>query len=298
MSETATKTELGSLIRPYAEMVDNKLRDYLGKLSGPRPLLEAMYYATLAPGKRIRPVLVLMCNEACNGQTKPALTAACAVEMIHAYSLVHDDLPGMDDDDLRRGRATCHKVYGEAIAILAGDALLTEAFGIIAKEIDSEDLVRSLVKELTEAAGADGMVGGQSADMLAEQNGGDAELLHYIHSHKTGKLIRASCRIGALTAGADAEELQALSAYGESVGLAFQVIDDLLDINGEVEVLGKNVGKDGYAGKLTYPSLLGSRAAQQKVRSLNEEAAAALRPLGERGQKLLLLSGMLAQRVA
>lgn len=298
VSEIATNIDLTNLIRPYAELVDNKLRDYLGKLSGPGQLLEAMRYATLSPGKRIRPALVLMCNEACNGQRKAALPAACSVEMIHAYSLVHDDLPSMDDDDLRRGRATCHKVYGEAMAILAGDALLTEAFRIIAQEIDSADLVGSLVKELSEAAGAGGMVGGQSADILAEQSGGDTEKLQYIHSHKTGKLIRASCRMGALTAGADELKLKAVSDYGEAAGMAFQVIDDLLDMSGNVEVLGKNVSKDDRAGKLTYPAVLGSESAQQKVRSLNEKAAAALKPLGERGQKLLLLSEMLAQRVA
>lgn len=298
VSEIATNSELVSLIRPYTELVDNKLQDYMGKLTGPSQLLEAMRYATLAPGKRIRPALVLMCNEACDGQTKTALPAACAVEMIHAYSLVHDDLPSMDDDDLRRGRATCHKVYGEAMAILAGDALLTEAFRIMAKEIDSQELAGALVNELSEAAGAGGMVGGQSADILAEQSGGDAEKLQYIHSHKTGKLIRASCRMGALTAGADELKLKAVSDYGEAVGIAFQVIDDLLDMNGNSEILGKSVGKDNSAGKLTYPSVLGSEGARQKVRSLNEKAAAALKPLGEHGQKLLQLSGMLAQRVA
>ena len=298
VSEVATNTELAGLIRTYAELVDSRLRDYLQKLAGPKRLLEAMCYASLAPGKRIRPALVLMCDEACGGHNKTALSAACAVEMIHAYSLVHDDLPSMDDDDLRRGRATTHKVFGEAVAILAGDALLTEAFGIIAKEISSEKLAKSLVTELVEAAGAGGMVGGQSADMLAQQSDGDAEMLQYIHSHKTGKLIRASCRMGALTAGATEEQLLAVGSYGELVGMAFQVIDDLLDVNGDADLLGKATGKDDGAGKLTYPSLLGSRAAHQKVRSLSQEAASVLRPLGQRGQKLLLLAKMLAQRVA
>ena len=298
MSQATTNIELASLIRPYTEMVEQKLHDYLGQLDGPRELLEAMRYAGLGGGKRIRPVLVLMCNEACGGQSAAALTAGCAVEMVHSYSLVHDDLPSMDNDELRRGRPTCHKVYGEALAILAGDALLTEAFGIIAKEIESAELVKSLVEELAQGAGASGMVAGQSADMTAERDGGDAEMLSYIHSHKTGKLIRACCRMGALTAGATKKELEALSAYGEAVGMAFQIIDDLLDLSGNVEVLGKNVGQDDRSGKLTYPSLLGSQAARQKVHSLSNEAEAALTTLGMRGQKLLSLAQMLAQRAA
>ena len=298
MSQVTTNGELVSLIRPYAEMVEQKLQDYLGKLDGPSKLVEAMGYAGLGSGKRIRPVLVLMCNEACGGKVEPALVAGCAVEMIHAYSLVHDDLPSMDDDDLRRGGPTCHKVYGEAMAILAGDALLTEAFRIIASEIESAELVRSLVSELAEAGGVNGMVAGQSADMAAEQDGGDAAMLEYIQSHKTGKLIRACCRMGALTAEATKEELQAVSDYGESVGMAFQIIDDLLDLGSSAEVLGKNVGKDDRAGKLTYPSLLGSDAARQKVRSLSVQAETALKALGMRGKKLLSLAQMLAQRAA
>ena len=184
------------------------------------------------------------------------------------------------------------------MAILAGDALLTEAFGIMGKEIESAELMRSLVSELAEAAGANGMVGGQAADMTAEQDGGDAEMLAYIHSHKTGKLIRACCRMGALTAGATKEELQAVSDYGKAVGMAFQIIDDLLDLDSNAEVLGKSVGKDDRAGKLTYPSLLGSEAARQKVRWLSEQATSALKPLGMRGKKLLSLAQMLAQRAA
>ena len=298
MSQITTNSTLVNLTRPYAEMVEQKLKDYLSKLNGPSKLVEAMSYAGLGPGKRLRPVLVLMSNEACNGESGPALAAGCAIEMIHAYSLVHDDLPSMDDDNLRRGRPTCHKVYGEAMAILTGDALLTEAFGIMAKEIESAELLKSLINELAEAGGASGMVGGQAADITAEQDGGDAEMLDYIHSHKTGKLIRACCRIGALTAGASKEELQALSDYGEAVGMAFQIIDDLLDLNSSAEVVGKNVGKDNRAGKLTYPSLLGSEAARQKVRSLSEQAEAALEPLGKRGKKLLSLAQMLAERAA
>ena len=298
MSQVTTNSELMVLIRPYAELVEDKLGDYLGRVEGPSRLIEAINYSGLGPGKRIRPVLVLMCNEACGGQTKAALAAGCAIEMVHAYSLVHDDLPSMDDDDLRRGRLTCHKVYGEAMAILAGDALLTEAFGIITKEIESAQTAKALVKELAAAAGADGMVGGQAADIMAERDGGDAVMLEYIHSHKTGKLIRACCRMGALTAGASEKELQALSEYGEAVGMSFQIIDDLLDLDSSAEVLGKSVGKDDRAGKLTSPSLMGVEAARQKVRSLSKQAEASLKPLAERGKKLLSLAQMLGRRAA
>jgi len=291
------KNELASLLRPYAEQVEAKLREYLKRVRGPQQLAEAMDYAVLGPGKRIRPALVLMCNEACGGQRAAALTAGCAVEMLHAYSLVHDDLPSIDDDDMRRGRATCHKVYGEAVAMLAGDALLTEAFGIIAEEIDSAQLVKDLVKELAQASGAEGMVAGQAADILTQGKKGDARMLEYIHSNKTAKLIRACCRMGALTGAASSEELEALGAYGEAVGMAFQVIDDLLDVGGDAQMLGKAVGKDDRTGKLTYPSIVGVKAAREKVRSLGETATAALRPLGRRGEKLSLLAELLARRV-
>ena len=294
---TSSRNELGGLVRAYAEAVEAKLGTYLGEVRGPSELVAAMGYAVLGPGKRIRPALVLMCNEACGGDEKAALTAGCAVEMVHAYSLVHDDLPSMDDDDMRRGRATCHKVYGEAVAILAGDALLSEAFGIIAKEIHSAELAQELVRELSEACGSDGMVGGQAADMLTQGRGGDTEMLEYIHANKTAKLIRASCRMGALTGGANDEQLEALGEYGQAVGLAFQVIDDLLDVEGDAELVGKAVGKDDGAGKLTYPSIVGVEAAREKVRSLGEEARAALKVLGKRGERLTELAELLARRV-
>jgi geranylgeranyl diphosphate synthase type II len=257
-----------------------------------------MGYALLGPGKRIRPVLVLMSDEACGGHRASALTAGCAVEMLHTYSLVHDDLPSMDDDDMRRGRPTCHKVYGEAMAILVGDALLTEAFGIISKQIDSAQLAKALVQELARASGAEGMVAGQAADMLTEGSKGDAQMLEYIHSNKTAKLIRACCRMGALTGGAGIEEIEALGTYGEAVGMAFQVIDDLLDIAGDAQMVGKAVGKDDRAGKLTYPSIVGTKAAHEKVVLLSDQARAALGPLGRRGQKLTELAELLARRVS
>lgn len=296
MSKTATSSDLSTLVGPYAEPVDKKLREYLEGLDGPGPLIDAICYAALAPGKRIRPALVLMSCEACGGEQSLALPAACAVEMIHAYSLVHDDLPSMDDDDLRRGRPTVHKVYGEAIAILAGDALGTEAFRIISKEVADGELVKLLVGELSEAAGLGGMVSGQAADMLAEGREGNEKTLDYISTNKTGKLIRASCRMGALTAGACETELQAVSEYGRAVGRSFQVIDDLLDLSGSVETMGKAVGKDASSGKLTHPAILGVEGAREKVRRLSLEAVEALGPLQERGKKLSLLAEMLTQR--
>jgi len=210
---------------------------------------------------------------------------------------VHDDLPSMDDDDLRRGRPTVHKVYGEAIAILAGDALGTEAFRIIAREVADGDLVKSLVCELSEAAGLGGMVSGQAADMLAEGRQGDEKTLDYICTNKTGKFIRACCRMGALAAGASQAELLAVSEYARAVGTSFQVIDDLLDLSGSVETMGKAVGKDASVGKLTHPSILGVEGAREKVRRLSTEAAEALEPLHERGRKLSLLAEILTQRV-
>ena len=269
MSKTATKNDLVNLLGPYSGPVDKKLGEYLEGLDGPRPLIEAICYAVLAPGKRVRPGLVLMCNEACGGEQDWALAAACAVEMIHAYSLVHDDLPSMDDDDLRRGRPTVHKVYGEAIAILAGDALGTEAFRIIAKEVRCGKLARSLVGELADAAGLGGMVSGQAADMLAESTGGDEQMLEYICSNKTGKLIRASCRMGALVAGASDEELEAVGEYGRAIGMSFQVIDDLLDLSSSAEMMGKAVGKDVSAGKLTYPSIFLNPVAREKTKMVS-----------------------------
>ena len=295
--KVATNNELSKLIGPYAELVEAGLRKYLGQLKGPKELIEAMSYAVLGPGKRIRPVLALMCNEVCGQDSKHALGAACAVEMVHAYSLVHDDLPSMDNDDMRRGRATCHKVYGEAMAILVGDALLTEAFGIISAESISPDLAAALVRELVLGSGICGMVSGQAADMLSEGSKGNIEMLEYIHSHKTAKLIRAACRMGALTGRASKEQFAALSRYGQALGMAFQVIDDLLDLEGDAQTLGKAVGKDDQAGKLTYPSVLGARAAREKVEELGQEAAASLETFDKGAGKLLLLAELLGQRV-
>jgi len=260
-----------------------------------------MRYAVLDGGKRLRPILVLAAAEACSGphgplQNPSALSAAVAVELVHCYSLVHDDLPTMDDDDLRRGRPACHKVFGDAVAILAGDALLTLAFEVLSEEVEDSDLAGRLVSELARAAGHAGMVGGQVVDILSEGSKPSAELLDYIHRNKTGALIRASVRMGALCARAPKEQFDALSAYGERVGLAFQIADDILDISSSPGELGKATQKDLDRGKLTYPGLAGLEEAQQRARELAQEAVAQLTPFGQRGRLLEELAHFVVTR--
>ncbi len=270
--------------------LDAALRPEVGL---PAPLLEAMRYSLLAPGKRLRPVLVVLAaeavQEACAVSGGGPWPAACAVEMVHAYSLVHDDLPAMDDDDLRRGLPTCHKKFGEALAILAGDALLTRAFEMLAGGYPAPTAAACCL-ELARAAGAAGMVGGQADDLAWErEDNSEARTLsglELLHARKTGALIRASLRLGALSAYAHAsgppppELLERLDGYGRCLGLAFQITDDLLDAEGQAEVAGKRVGKDAARGKLTYPGLLGVERSRARAEALGREAADHLAPLG------------------
>jgi geranylgeranyl diphosphate synthase type II len=228
----------------------------------PTRLHEAMRYAVLGGGKRLRPILVLAAAEACGGNPQAALPAAAAVECVHCYSLVHDDLPAMDDDDLRRGRPTCHRAYGEALAILAGDALLTLAFDLLADQVPDKSLGAVLVGELARAAGHRGMVAGQVTDMLSEGTEPSAELIDYIHRHKTAALFRAAARLGGLAVAVRPKHLQALTAYGERLGLAFQIADDILDVTSSAAELGKAAHKDLGRGKLTYPGLVGLERAR------------------------------------
>jgi geranylgeranyl diphosphate synthase type II len=253
-------------------------------------------YSLLGGGKRLRPLLVLMAAEACGCDVERALPAACAVEMIHTYSLIHDDLPAMDDDDLRRGRPTCHKVYGEALAILAGDALLTLAFEVIAKHIRPLETAARCCAALAEAAGVSGMVGGQADDLAAEHTGGDLDTLESIHARKTGALLRVSLRLGALCAGADETQMRALQEYGRRLGLAFQITDDLLDVSGDEASLGKRVQKDSGRRKLTFPALLGVEESRRRAETLVDEACAALSPLEGRAQHLEALARYVVQR--
>ncbi len=288
----AVGAESPGWIEPIRERVDGALSAFIDGADLPESLREAVRYATVQGGKRVRPVLAWLCAQSVGGTGEASLPAGCAVECVHAFSLVHDDLPALDDDDLRRGLPTLHKHAGEAMAILAGDALLTLAFGAID---GAEGPVRrdALRRELV--AGTVGMIGGQVYDTLG---GMPAELderaqLELIHRGKTAALLRASCRMGAICAlpgggegETDEERLEAVSAYGEAVGLLFQVVDDLIDVEGTSDVAGKRTGKDAEAGKTTYPGLLGLEGSRRAADVLLESARAAARKLGAGGERL------------
>jgi geranylgeranyl diphosphate synthase type II len=302
--------DLWDELRPRQERVEIALRLLLGASTADAPgaLVEAMAYSLLAPGKRLRPLLTVLACEAAGGAAAQALPAACAVEMVHTYSLVHDDLPAMDDDDLRRGLPTCHKKFGEALAILAGDALLTAAFEVLATGYPPRTAAVSC-SELARGAGAVGMVGGQTLDLVAEgkiqanpdrEGRGDAhplphgrgspgiEGLEDLHARKTGALFRSSLRLGVYAAqgerpeGANPETLAAADRYAAAFGLLFQVTDDLLDVESTADKAGKRVGKDAVRGKLTYPGLLGVEESRRKAAELGEQAVAAAEQLGSR----------------
>ena len=274
----------------------------------PDTLREAIGYSLLAPGKRLRPILVLLAAEACGSNIEEAFPAACAIEMVHAYSLVHDDLPAMDDDDLRRGRPTCHKEFDEATAILTGDALLTRAFGVLSEGIEDPAVAIKCVEVLSRAAGAIGMVGGQGDDLdeslgrkLFEQyeRGETAACLttiESIHRRKTGAMFSASLELGWTIAGASEAQAAALRTYGECLGLAFQIIDDLLDVDGDEKATGKRLRKDLDQGKLTYPFLLGIEESRRRAEQLIGEATDALAVLAPRAERLESLARFVAER--
>jgi geranylgeranyl diphosphate synthase, type II len=262
----------------------------------PPQLREAIRYSLLAPCKRLRPTLVLFAAEACGSTWEVALPAACAVEMVHTYSLIHDDLPAMDNDDLRRGRPTCHKAFGEAVAILAGDALLALSFEVLACHVRSPSIAARACATLAEAAGPLALVGGQADDLLLEHTGGDITTLENIHRRKTGAMFLASLRLGGLVAGADEVQQAALERYGRKIGLAFQIADDLLDVQGTEAALGKRVGKDSQHGKLTFPALLGVEESQRRAQQLVDEACDALTPLGEKRAALEVLARYVLER--
>ncbi len=262
-------------------LVDAELDRRLPPVEGPAAtVVEAMRYAVLGGGKRLRPILCLATCEACGGRLESALPAAAALEMIHTYSLVHDDLPAMDDDDLRRGRPTVHRAFGDAQAILAGDGLLTLAFELLAREPPGEAVAArraDAVAVVAGRAGVAGMVGGQIADLEAEHGATPSANVEWIHRHKTGALIAASVEVGAILAGATPPVRGALARYGQSIGLAFQIADDILDVTSTAHVLGKTPGKDRRSGKLTYPALHGLDASRAMAGRLVEEALAELR---------------------
>jgi geranylgeranyl diphosphate synthase, type II len=257
----------------------------------PSLLRESMTYSVVAGGKRLRPLLVLLACDACGGDGDAAIPAAVAIELVHTYSLIHDDLPAMDDDDLRRGQLTNHMKFGEATAILAGDGLLTLAFEVLAGLQVQPQTAVACIRELSSAAGAEGMVGGQQADLEAETGGvSSADHLESIHRRKTGRLICAALRMGGHIANTTAARLAALTRYGEDIGLAFQIADDLLDLSSTPEQLGKGVQKDAGRNKLTYPGLLGVEESRRRATALSDDAVEALRSVEIRSRALEALA--------
>lgn len=281
-----------------AEFVNQTLRQLLarqGDIDG--DLRKALEYTLEAPGKRVRSALVLWCCELIAGSAgHNARIAAAAIEMVHTYSLVHDDLPAMDDDDLRRGLPTCHKAFDEATAILAGDSLLTLAFEVLAEEIDNSDIAVKLISQLARAAGPAGMIAGQMADLKAENDPGSEERLEYIHTNKTAKMFRCAAMMGAVCGGANASEFNCLCEYGLKIGLGFQIADDILDVSASSEHLGKTVGKDIKQAKCTYPAVLGLEKSKQLEKKLADEAVTTLAPFGQRAETLRQLAMVLLER--
>lgn len=290
--------DLSGYLAECARRVDAALDRYLPRATTrPATIHRAMRYSLFAGGKRTRPALCLAAAEACGGRAEDALPAACAVECVHTYSLVHDDLPCMDDDDLRRGRPTSHRVFGEGVAVLAGDALLTQAFEILARARPTpRHSVAAQIAELARAAGSRWLIAGQVADLEGEGRPAKRAQLRFIHERKTAAMIEASLRLGAMSANATPARLVALTAFGRNLGLAFQVIDDILDVTQTSEQLGKSAGKDAAAAKATYPAVIGLEASRREARRLTTAARAALRPFGARGETLLAMADHLLAR--
>jgi len=288
-------------LRDRKERVDGTLMASLPVGEGrTSTLCQAMRYSVLGGGKRIRPILAMAAFEAVGGETKAILPFACALEMVHAYSLIHDDLPTMDNDDFRRGRPTTHRVFGEAIAILVGDALLTEAFQVMSRgaldhNIDAA-LAIDIVREISFAAGVSGMVGGQVVDMESEGREVNLPTVEYIHTHKTGALILASVRTGAKLGWASSDQLGAITKYGERIGLAFQIVDDVLNLTGQKSELGKNVRSDEARKKATYPALVGVVESKRLAERLVEEAIASIEIFGNDGDPLRSIAQYLVRR--
>ncbi|MEE9258710.1 MAG: farnesyl diphosphate synthase [Nitrospinaceae bacterium] len=283
------------------KLIDAALLEFLpDEKSFPENIHKSMVYSVLAGGKRLRPVLVLAAAEAVGGDRKVVLPFAVAAELIHTYTLIHDDLPALDDDDLRRGKPTNHKVFGEAIAILSGDALLTHAFYLMTDSVRMSAIpqknILEATHEMTLALGSTGMIGGQVVDLESEGKPIDAETLEYIHIYKTGFLIRACVRCGAILAQADRAQREALSTFGAHIGLAFQIIDDILDITGEEKKLGKDIGSDLDKEKATYPALFGLEESKKKAEKLIEDAIACLQEFDERADPLRGIARFFVQR--
>ncbi|MEK6653343.1 MAG: polyprenyl synthetase family protein [Nitrospirota bacterium] len=282
--------DIKAYLKEKKELIDSFLKEYFSSPSTPSILGESITYSLFAGGKRIRPILCLAAYEACDGDSEDILPFASSIELIHTYSLIHDDLPAMDNDDLRRGKPTNHKVFGEGMAILAGDGLLTEAFYMMSNSLSNRNikntaLIRA-IKEIAFVSGIHGMVGGQAQDLIAENSEPDKETLSFIHKHKTGALISGSLRAGAILANCTKPSLSAITRYGENIGLAFQVIDDILDIEGDTAELGKTAGSDERKKKMTYPALYGIEESREKAGELISEAIFAIKDFSGKAEPL------------
>jgi geranylgeranyl pyrophosphate synthase len=298
---TTTATDIGSYLAARREEVDRELARLVPPENAwPERLHKAIRHSLFAGGKRLRPILCLAAGEAAGAPAGRLLAPAAGLEMIHTYSLIHDDLPALDDDDLRRGVPTCHVVYGEATAILAGDALLTHGLGTLARHPEGGEFAAAKIRVLEtviDAIGTRGMIGGQAADLEAEENDNPSEeLVLAIHENKTGRLIRASLAVGGILSGAAKDVLRSLEAYGRALGLAFQIKDDLLDVEADSETLGKAAGKDAAAGKATFPVVWGVDRSKTMLREQVEQAIDAVRGLPGRGGRLPELARFVEER--
>jgi geranylgeranyl diphosphate synthase, type II len=293
--------DLQRYLQEQKALVDDALARYLpGEEGYPQAIFQAMRYSVFAGGKRVRPILAIAAAETIGGTAEDVLPLACALECIHTYSLIHDDLPALDNDDYRRGRLTNHKVFGEANAILAGDALLTFAFELMGEARHWKQFVPARVvqvmQEVAYAIGTFGMIGGQVVDLQMEGKDVDLPTLQYIHAHKTGALIRASVRSGAILGGGSPAEVEALTHYGTHIGLAFQIMDDILDVRGDAQLMGKTVGKDEERRKATYPRLVGLAESEARAQAAVAAGVAVLDPFGKRGAVLRNLGQFIIMR--
>ena len=296
--KTETFSSLKSALAVKAALVDRVLADLFDRQTEiPPQLKKAMEYMVLEGGKRIRAALVMWACETVSGKlNRDAQVAAAVVEMMHTYSLIHDDLPAMDNDDMRRGKPSCHKQFDEATAILAGDALLTLAFELLSVEVDNSDTAVRMIRVLSEAAGPSGMIAGQVADMDGPHVNGSLANLQYIHMNKTAEMFAASSAMGAIAAGADEKQLGAMIEYGMKIGLGFQIADDLLDVTASSDQLGKTAGKDAEQGKLTYPALVGVEKSRKSFENLTAEAVSTLQIFGDEAEVLRQLAMELLSR--
>jgi geranylgeranyl diphosphate synthase type II len=293
---------LKAYLQDRQKIVEEALQHYLPADDIPAKIYEAVHYSVFNGGKRIRPILCLAAAEAVGGDLASAMPVACALELIHTYSLIHDDLPAMDNDDFRRGKPTCHKVFGEDMAILAGDALLTEAFVLLSRAEKvrlsgfSAERRLAVIQEIAYAAGICGMVGGQALDVLSGKSESGEDTLREIHRRKTGALIVAAVKSGAIIFNAGKDKIQSLAEYGINAGLAFQIADDILNVEGDRELMGKETGSDAAHNKLTYPSLLGMELAKEKLAKYIDAAVGSLSNFDERAMPLIVIARYVMER--